>query len=246
MEKYNTEIEKHMQRFYLTLPEDEKRRYAAIETLKFRHGGKKYICDLLGCDYQTLMTGLNELKNNIPFDSTRIRKLGGGRKCVLDEQPDINKAFLKIMEKNIAGSPMNEKIKWTNLTRGQIAEKLSKKGFKVSVTVVAQLLKKNHFKRRKAFKTVAGGPSKNRDEPFQKIARLKKEYQSKGNPVLSMDTKKKELIGNFYQNGQLLTTEKINVNDHDLASLADGIAIPHGIYALVLNLGYLTIGTSHD
>jgi len=61
-----------------------------------------------------------------------------------------------------------------------------------------------------------------------------------------MDTKKKELIGNFYRDGQLLTTDKINVNDHDFASLADGIAIPHGIYDIGLNIGYVTIGTSHD
>jgi len=172
--KYDSEIERYMQRFYLTLPENEKRRYAAIEAIKLGHGGKKYICELLGCDYKTLMRGLNELKHNFLFYLTGIRKNGAGRKRVIEEQPEINETFLKVIEENTAGSPMNEKIKWTNLTRGQIADKLAEKGFNVSVTVVDRLLENNNFRRRKASKTVAGGKSESRDEQFKNIERLKK------------------------------------------------------------------------
>jgi hypothetical protein len=174
MNKYDSEIERYMQRFYLTLPENEKRRYAAIEAIKLGHGGKKYICELLGCEYKTLMRGLNELKHNFPIYLAGIRKYGAGRKRVVEEQLEISGAFLKVIEQNTAGSPMNEEIKWTNLTRGQIAEKLTEEGFNVSVTVVDQLLKKNNFRRRKASKTVAGGKSENRDEQFKNIERLKK------------------------------------------------------------------------
>ena len=174
LKKYDSEIERYIQRFYLALPEDEKRRYAAIEAIKLGHGGKKYICELLGCDYKTIMRGLNELQYNFLFYLTGIRKHGAGRKRVIEEQPEINEAFLKVIEQNTAGSPMNEEIKWTNLTRGQIAEKLIEEGFDVSVTVVDQLLKNNNFRRRKASKTVAGGKSDNRDEQFTNIEKLKK------------------------------------------------------------------------
>lgn len=90
-------------------------------------------------------------------------------------------------------------------------------------------------------KTVA-----HRNEQFENIAALKARYQIVGNPVVSMDTKKKEYLGNFYRPGHLYTTATIETNDHDFYSLAEGIVIPHAIYDLVQNKGYINIGTSHD
>ena len=85
-----------------------------------------------------------------------------------------------------------------------------------------------------------------RNEQFEKIATLKAAYQAAGNPVVSMDTKKKEYMGNFYRPGRLYTTTIVETNDHDFYSLAEGIVIPHAIYDLVQNKGYINIGTSHD
>lgn len=85
-----------------------------------------------------------------------------------------------------------------------------------------------------------------RNEQFEKIATLKAAYQAAGNPVVSMDTKKKEYLGNFYRPGRLYTTTIVETNDHDFYSLAEGIVIPHVIYDLVQNKGYINIGTSHD
>lgn len=85
-----------------------------------------------------------------------------------------------------------------------------------------------------------------RNEQFEKIAQLKTQYQAAGNPVISMDTKKKEYLGNFYRPGHLYTTRVIYTLDHDFTSLAQGVIIPHGLYDLTLNKGYLTLGTSHD
>ena len=85
-----------------------------------------------------------------------------------------------------------------------------------------------------------------RDEQFKNIARLKQTYIAAGNPVISMDTKKKEYLGNFYRDGHLYTTEEIQVYDHDFASFAEGVIIPHGIYDLQRNTGYLHLGTSRD
>jgi len=191
VKKYTVEVERIMQKFFLSLPEHAKRRYAAVESIKLGYGGKKYICDLLKCNHRTLERGLQELKTQEILDTERIRRPGAGRKYYIEEHPEINDAFLKVVEEHIAGSPMDENIRWTNMSRQQLADALGQKGFNVSVTVVDQLLKKNNFRRRKAVKTVAGGQVKNRDEQFKNIAQLKAKYIEEGNPVLSMDTKKK-------------------------------------------------------
>lgn len=85
-----------------------------------------------------------------------------------------------------------------------------------------------------------------RNEQFEKIAKLKAQYQAAGNPVISMDTKKKEYLGNFFRPSHLYTPQVIYTLDHDFTSLAQGVIIPHGLYDLTLNKGYLTLGTSHD
>jgi len=158
----------------------------------------------------------------------------------------INDIFLRILKDNTAGSPMDENVKWTNLTERRIAELLQFKGYNVGIKIVKQLLCINKFRKRKPFKSIAGGKSKFRDEQFKNIECLKNIYISNGNPVISMDVKKKELIGEFSRGGELYTQEKINVNDHDFRSQSIGMAVPHGIYDYAQNKGYITIGTSHD
>jgi len=86
----------------------------------------------------------------------------------------------------------------------------------------------------------------NRNEQFENIARLRAEYEAAGNPIISLDTKKKEKLGNFYREGQLYTLEEITTWDHDFNSFAEGVVIPHGIYDLKLNVGYMQIGTSYE
>jgi hypothetical protein len=121
---------------------------------------------------------------------------------------------------------MDEEVKWTNLSRPQIAALLEQEGCRVSIPGVEQLLRKHHFRKRKAYKSIAGGASEYRDDQFHNITRLITNYQIAGWPVLSMDVKKKELIGNFFRNGSLYTQERVHVHDHDFKSLAEGIAIP--------------------
>ena len=192
MQKYPSVVEKQMKRFFISLPEHESRRYAAVEALKLGHGGKKYICDLLGCHFLTLERGLAELESDEPLEIDRIRKSGAGRPPYEKKHSGIDDAFLNIIDHHTAGSPMDETIKWTNLSRQDLANALKEVGFDVSVTVVDQLLKKHDFRRRQAVKSVAGGRAENRDEQFQNIERLKGEYLANGNPVISMDTKKKK------------------------------------------------------
>jgi hypothetical protein len=103
----------------------------------------------------------------------------------------LNEAFLRVIKNNTAGSPMDESIKWTNLSRPQIAELLGEEGFSVGVSVVGDLLEKNDFRKRKPFKNIAGGKNEFRDDQFKNIERLKQEYEAQGNPVISMDVKKR-------------------------------------------------------
>jgi len=142
------------------------------------------------------------------------------------------------LKDHTAGLAMNDKVKWTNLTRQEIADKLGEKYFPVSVTVVDQLLEKQGYRPPQAFKSEARKKNiPDRDEQFNNIALLKEEYHANGNPVMSMDVKKKELIGNFHRRGTLQTLEPVRVNDHDFESLADGFVKPDGLYDLYQNLG---------
>ena len=116
--------------------------------------------------------GNNELNDDISVKSGRVRKKGGGRKSVLKKKSEINEVFLEVVHENTAGSPMDEKIKRTNPSRPRIAELLARKGYKVSVPVVGQLLKKHNFRRRKASETVKGGESRYGNEQFPNISEL--------------------------------------------------------------------------
>ena len=183
--------EEQMKLYYESLSEKDRRRYAAIEANKRGYGGLGQIGLLLGCNYRTIKKGITELKQpNLP-NSPRIRRPGGGRKKAIETISGINEAFLRVIENHTAGSPMNQELKWTNLARQQIADLLAATGISVSVTVIDQLLANHQFRRRKAVKTKTCGSNEDRNEQFEKIAHLKTEYLAQGNPVMSMDSKKK-------------------------------------------------------
>lgn len=177
----------------------------------------------------------------------RIRKKGGGRKSYQKQHKEIDKKFLLVLKNHTAGSPMDEKVRWTNLTTSEILIALQEDhDIWVSKHVVRKLLKKHNYRARKAQKRCSMKEVANRDAQFEKIARLIDEYKAAGNPILSIDTKKKEHLGNFFRDGHLYTLEELKTYDHDFMSFAEGIIIPHGLYDIVQNIGYINIGTSHD
>lgn len=243
---YPIEIEKQMQEMFSRLSEKDKRLYAGVEALKFSYGGISYIAQLFACSRNTILRGIIELGGKETIPRTRDRKAGGGRKPVMEKQADINEVFLFVLKEHTAGDPMDEKVKWTNLTKADIAAELVKKGFKVSRNIVKKLLKKHDYVKRKPAKNIAAGSHVNRNAQFERIAELRTSYEAAGNPVISVDTKKKELIGNLSRNGKIYTTETIEVFDHDFPSLAEGVAIPHTVYDTVQNKAYVAIGTSRD
>lgn len=141
---------------------------------------------------------------------------------------------------------MRGEVKWTNLSRKAIAERMGMLGTPVSRDVVSQLLRQHGYRRRQALKNKAMGQHQDRTAQFKKIARLKKKYLKAGLPVISIDTKKKELLGDFYRAGRIDTQATIATNDHDFRSMGSGVVIPHGIYDVGQNRGFLHLNTSHD
>ena len=248
LKPYTKEVEQLMKDFFNSLSEKDKRRYAAVEAQKLGRAGITYISKLLGCSRSTIHAGLKEL-GVLPekkYDP-RIRSKGGGRKSSEQTHAGLDEAFLAALKDDIAGDPMNEKTRWTHLTHKQIKQCLSEQsGICVSVQVIKKLLKKHGFKRRKAQKKETLKQVAGRDEQFGRIAELKAQYQQAGNPIISMDTKKKELLGNFYRDGKLYATAAITVNDHDFKSFAKGVVIPHGLYDVQLNKAMINIGSSCD
>ncbi|MCW5969183.1 MAG: ISAzo13 family transposase [Blastocatellales bacterium] len=243
MTRYPLELEAEMRAFYDSLSEKDRRRYAAIESRKLGYGGHSYIARVLGCERHTVATGIAELRDPCALEQPGIRQPGGGRKPSLEVIPELEATFLKVLTEHTAGSPTDEKIKWTNLTRREIVAGLKQHGITVSVTVVKQLLLATITGAQGA-KREATGNVADRDKQFVRIAELKASYLAASNPVIKMDTKK-ELIGNLYRPGTLLT-QSVTTFDHDWPSLADGVAIPHGLYDLKRNHGFVTIGTSRD
>jgi hypothetical protein len=188
---FSEETKEFMRKLYSNLSEREKRLYAAVEALKLEQGGQKYISEILGCDTHTIREGINELYNGSNVPDRYSRMPTAGAKKIIDKIENIDKIFLDILKDKTAGSPMNEEIIWTNLKLKEISEEFKVMGYNVSEHVVKQLLEKHGYKKRKMEKSKTLKETKNRNEQFENIELLKKEYYENGNPVISMDVKKK-------------------------------------------------------
>jgi hypothetical protein len=192
MHRYSPKIEEQMEAFYQSLSEKDRRRYAAIEACKLGRGGLSYLARVLSCDRHTIAQGIEELADVEALQRSSIRRTGGGRKRSQEIMPGLDEAFFQVLEHHTAGSPMNAAVKWTNLTQQEIVDYLATEhGITISVTVVKQLLHDHNFVRRKAQKRQRIGECAQRDAQFAKIAGLKEAYTSPGNPLVSVDTKKK-------------------------------------------------------
>ena len=159
--------------------------------------------------------------------------------------PELEQNFLEVIREHTAGDPQRD-IRWTNLRQREIAQRVTTAGTPASRRVVRQLLKQHGFVRRLAQKRRALKQHPERNAQFERIAALKAEYLAAGQPVVSIDTKKKELLGNFYRDGKLYTRQTIEVLDHDFPSYSDGKVVPHGVYDIALNKAHVNLGTSCD
>jgi hypothetical protein len=246
MTPYSRDVEQMMRSFYHSLREHDRRRYAAVEAAKLGHGGTEYIAGVLGIDPKTIRHGRRDLDDLPERPAPRVRQVGGGRKPKLENDRRIDEDFLKVSVEHTAGSPTAESLIWTDLTKTEIVDLMQECGSYISVHIVDQLLDRHGFHERKALRMQPLGRHPDRDAQFETIARLKREFLDSADPILSIDLKAREPLGNFFRSGTLQARETIRVFDHDFAEFAQGVVLPHGIYDLKLNRGYIHLGTSHE
>ncbi|MFK0569559.1 ISAzo13 family transposase [Endozoicomonas sp.] len=225
MGNYSEALEARMLSFFRSLNERDRRRYAALEAMKLGHGGIQYMSRLLGCHRETIAHGITELNSEEKLTTNRIRKKGGGRRSLTVVCPELVDNVLRILHDHTAGDPMRQEVRWTNLSRRNISRQLEKTETPASKNVVAKVLYEQGFRRRKPQKKRTMEEHKDRDAQFKNLNRLKQEYLDAGKPVLSMDTKKKETLGNFYREGVTDAIEPTIVNDHDFPSQGNGKVI---------------------
>ena len=233
---------KHMSQ----LDERTKRHFLATRALSLGRHGVSLVAEASGVNRDTIYRGIRKLKTGEQLPKGCVRKTGGGNKRLLEREPVLLEVFDDIIEAHTAGLPQDDSVRWVSLTTAQIREIFKERGIDISDYHVRQMAAARGFKKRSFVKSKTLKEVKDRNAQFQKIATLTERCLDQGLPVLSIDTKKKEMIGNFKRGGQVLCKEQPKALDHDFLSFADGMIVPQGIYDVGTNTGYLTIGTSHD
>ena len=225
--------------------EKQQRLYAASEALRLGFGGISKVSRETGISRVTITVGVKQLRAGIVQDE-RIRKAGAGRKLLSYTQADIVQETCTIADPK--GNPENP-IRWTSYSMEHIAKALKDKGYTISSMSVYRILKINGFALKANKKTIEGkGTHVDRNAQFIHMNDRAKEAIRVGSPVISIDCKKKELIGNFKNNGRewIPKGKDVAVNVYDFLSLADGKIAPYGIYDLVHNSGFVNVGIDHD
>jgi len=227
--------------------EVQRRRLAGIRSIERGRGGVLYVCKLTGMSHHTVIKGMREVRNTKRKPTTRLRKEGGGRKKIMAKNPEVKKDIENILEENTAGDPMSY-LKWTNKSTYTIAKELNSKGKNISEDTAGRIIKQLGYSLQLNVKSKESGSSEERDSQFRYINGQVKIFAKKNMPVISVDTKKKELVGNFKNNGRrwLKKGEAEMVNIYDFEYLAKGKAIPYGIYEVLKNNGFVNVGISHD
>jgi len=231
-----------------TLNEAQTRWFVARDAMLLGHGGIKKMCELSGLSKPTVIKGIKELKSKKKLcEGGRIRQPGGGRKKIEEKAPEILKILKEIMDETTAGDPMSL-LKWTSKSTYKIRDQLKRMGYSISEDTVGRRLKEMGYSLQANVKTWEGVSHKNRDSQFQYINNLAKKYVNEGNPVISVDAKKREIIGNFKNAGKKWRPKGSpkEVNVYDYPSLSEGKAIPYGTYDIQRNKGMVNVGISHD
>jgi len=241
------EIEQHLRQYSQSLSEKDRRRFAAVEAITLGHGGTRDIANVLGCDPQTVTDGMRERKQ-LPDDpaGNRVRKPGGGRKTAEAKHPELIQQVQHTIKDRTAGDPMRQDVVWTDVTPQEISDSLQAQAVCVGPRIVRRMLDTLGVAQRQIAKGWPGGDSPHRDAQFRHVGHLIQEFLEAGNPVLSIDTKKKACLGTLYRDGKVYCQQALKAFDHDVPSLASGVIIPHGISDRALNQGWMHVGLSRD
>ena len=231
-----------------TLNEFDARHFVALWATEIGWGGIFKVCKLTGKSMNTIRKGISELgKLSELKKDGRLRKEGGGRKKIIEKNPEIKKIIENILEENTAGDPMS-KLRWTNKSTYSITNELKNKGQNISEDTTGRIIKKLGYSLQANIKSKENGSSEERDSQFRYINEQVKIFTKDNIPIISVDAKKKELVGNFKNNGKrwMKKGKAEIVNVYDFWFLAKGRAIPYGIYDINLNNGFVNVGIDHN
>jgi hypothetical protein len=229
------------------LNEQSLRRFVALEAQALGRGGVSLMARISGLARSTIYHGLSDIHDTVSAPAGRIRKEGGGRKKKASEDPTLVADLKRLVEPTTRGDPMRPLL-WTIRSLRNLANELANLGHKVCPTVVGDLLRSMGYSLQANSKTREGGQHIDRDRQFHYINTQAKAFLAANEPVISVDTKKKELVGNFKNNGREWrrsgTPELVNV--HDFIDPKLSRAVPYGVYDVTNNVGWVSVGTDHD
>jgi hypothetical protein len=232
------------------LNEYQARLFVADKALDQGRGGITRLSELTGMSRTTITKAVADLSSRKKLavaERGQIREAGGGRKKVEDADPGLQVQLGKILEETSAGDPMSA-LRWTNKSTEAMAKELTRQGHPVSDKTVARCLRTMGYSMQLNQKAREGPQHRNRDQQFCYINRQVASYRKSGDPVLSVDTKKKELVGPFKNGGRTWRPKgkPHRVNVHDFPSLAEGKAIPYGAYEIGDDRAVVNVGVTHD
>ncbi len=235
------------------LDERARRLWAATEARAIGRGGIARVAEATGMSRGTVRAGLKELSSGVVTEapgeapSGRLRRAGGGRKRVTDLDPELVAALERQLEPVTRGDPESP-LRWTCNSAARLADRLTGEGHPVSERTVNRLLHDLGYSLQANRKTLEGRQHPDRDAQFRRIDRRVRAFQRLGQPVVSVDTKKKELVGPYRNGGREWRPrgEPEAVNVHDFPDPDPGKAIPYGVYDLTANTGWVSVGIDHD
>jgi len=233
-----------------TLNEFQARLFVADKALDQGRGGISRMSELTGMSRTTITKAAAELARGRKLERSgdgRIREAGAGRKKVEQGDERLREELVRILEETTAGDPMSA-LRWTNQSTQSMAEELTRRGHPVSDKTVARCLREMEYSLQLNRKTKEGPQHPNRDAQFRYINRQEAMFRASGDPVISVDTKKKELVGAFQNKGRTWRPQgrPYEVNVHDFPSQAEGKAIPYGTYDVLQDRAVVNVGISHD
>jgi DDE family transposase len=228
------------------LDERQRRLLMGAEARVLGHGGIRLVARAAGVREATVSLGARELEAGAePLG--RARKPGGGRKRLADLDPGLRPALLALVEPDERGDPMSP-LRWTTKSLRVLAGELTRQGHRAGPDTVAGLLREEGFSLQGNAKTIEGNQVPDRDAQFRYLNEQVREHRDAGEPVVSVDTKKKELAGNYHNGGREWRPagQPARVKSHDFPGLELGKAIPYGICDLAADAGWVNVGTDHD
>jgi DDE family transposase len=228
------------------LDERQRRLLMGAEARALGHGGIRLVARAAGAREATVSAGVYELEaGGEPLG--RARRPGGGRKRAADVDPGLRPALLALVEPQERGDPMSP-LRWTTKSTRNLAAELTRQGHGVGADTVGDLLREEGFSLQGNAKTVEGRRHPDRDAQFRYINEQVKAHQGAGDPVVSVDTKKKELVGEFANAGREWRPkgQPVATRTHDFPGDSAGKAVPYGVYDITADAGWVSVGTDHD